>query len=140
MNSTKAWLVLGAASLGALAVIFYGQKMFLAEIEAPPGTATNTEAPLASVAESAWIELDFGNGAKRLFQGELGSASYPFLLALQSAADNGRFNIRAQKGKLQEIADTAGAWRVYKNGQILTDPVDDLVISGGDRYSLRVGE
>ena len=125
--------VLGLWVIALLAVLF-----FIYPTMKNSGKDTNL-LPLGNTPQeinTARIEIDFNNGSRRVFEGEL-KESYPLLLALESVAEEGSFQLKTQKDIIKQIAGVGGSWKIYKNGVPTNAPLNDLVVSGGDRYMLR---
>lgn len=98
---------------------------------------TPSPIPAASSPNSAIIEIDFNNGKKRAFEGELGKEVYPLHLALQSVTDEGNFSLSLEGPSIKEIAGVSGPWKIYQNGAVAKGPLESLTITGGDYYVLK---
>jgi hypothetical protein len=96
-----------------------------------------TPPTLQSSVKEAIIELDFNNGKKRMFAGELDTV-YPLMAALDSISKEGKFEYKVKDGKIEEIAGVRGKWRIYHNGNLPKSPVEELTIRAGDRYALKL--
>lgn len=136
MKKVDKKVVLGiiiVALLGALGFIYayIYSRNFVKEIDSRP-----PQGAYLPNAHTARIEIDFSNGAKRVFEGELGE-SYPLLIALTSVAEEGNFQFETQKDAIKEIAGVGGSWRIYKNGAYIDAPLNNLTVKGGDRYMLK---
>ncbi len=87
----------------------------------------------------AFIEIDFGNGTRRLFTSEV-VGSYPLHMTLtHSIAKEGRLDIKLGENRIEKIGDfEAGVkkWRIYRNGKPVTENLQQLRVSGGDKYTL----
>lgn len=122
--------LLAIALLGALIFIYSSAKNLKKDtISTPPASVLPN-------AHTARIEINFSNGTKRIFEGEL-EESYPLLIALASVAEEGKFQLETQKDAIKEVAGVGGSWRIYKNGTATDAPLKDLTVKGGDRYMLR---
>lgn len=130
-----AWIVLGIVFSIALGLIFYSNNAFYQEFLYTAATYTK---PATKVkAKKAWIEIDFGE-RKRLFEGDIGKYIYTLDAALKSVAREGDFAIKTRAGKITEIAGVTGPWKIYKNGEEAEGPPNQLAISAGDSYALRL--
>ena len=77
----------------------------------------------------ARIEIDFGQGERRLFEGELKGDEFLLQEALKSVAQEAKFNYSANRGKIQSIAGVTGTWEIYKNGDLQNLSFNELVTS-----------
>lgn len=132
-TKTAYWILIGAAAFITLGVTLSVNR----ELDRTNGLLATPPSPLLNSAKEARIELDFNNGDRRMFAGEL-DADYPLKTAVQSAAEEGNFTYRIKNGRVEELAGVKGAWRVYKNGELVEEPVDQLVIKSGDHYKFSV--
>lgn len=129
MNSYKSPILIIALFV-ILGLAVYAGNIFFKE-KAPYQT------PAVSSPIYAVIEIDFNNGKKRAFEGELGGGVYPLALALQSVAEEGQFAVSIKEGSVEHIAGVNGPWKIYQNGAILQRPPESLTITGGDYYVLK---
>lgn len=93
--------------------------------------------------ELAWVEFDFGSGKKRLFEGEVDQHIYPLKAVLASIADDKNIPLEVQDGKIGKIADVKdenGSWNIYRNGQMVEEHIDRIIITGGDHYTVKYEE
>lgn len=134
LSPVTCWILLLAAFLAGLAAIFFANSVFYSDHLKRTGEIANTVIPEHG---TAWIELDFGNGSKRLFEGNLRGRAYPLLTGLDAAADAGNFRYKIGTGKIVSLAGIQGNWKIYKNNGLITDPVDKIILEKGDQYSLR---
>ena len=130
------WIILTAAAVAALGIIFYSINNFHRDYAE---NARTTNALVIPKKERAFIEINFGGTKKRLFAAEL---KEPYLLeiALKSAAENGKFTFEIRRGIIQHLAgigNTAKSWVIYKNNEIVTATIDQLMITGGDKYTFK---
>lgn len=132
------WFIVGIAALAAAFSVLWTEQKYereLAhdlEILLPSRSATENKYTL--------IEVDFGNGQKRYFQGQVGEYQYTFSEALDSAANNGKFSLTVRNGDIAELAgiyDSGGSWKVYLNGREQKAPVDKFIVSAGEKYVLK---
>ena len=121
------------AALIAGALIFYAHGGFLQEFN------DFVEAPfiLNQKKHLAWIEVDFGEGKRRLFEGEVGGETYALLPALLSVAESGEFRIKVSGGRITEIAGVPATWAVYRNEKTIGTNINLLILQAGDRYAIR---
>lgn len=130
------WGILVVVVLVALGIMWYAERGFYRD----SGFQTS---PIRSKPPTGYarIEVDFGNGSRRLFEGEVDGTSYPLHAVLGSAAEEGGFTVTFSDGSVQEIAGVgngAGKWLVYRNGRKLgRASVDQIMIGDGDHYTLR---
>ena len=86
------------------------------------------------------LEVDFGNGKKRYFQGDVNGYQYTLSEVLDSAANNGKFSLTLRNGDIAELAgiyDSGGSWKIYLNDREQNTSADALVVEAGDKYVLR---
>ena len=134
------WTVLGIVYISSLTLISYANDSFDKEVTLLISPSKASYAPPVHISEKrAWIEIDFGNGKKRMFESALGEENYSLETALASAARAGNFSFSAENGRINHIAhiDNPGAWRVYRNGNITQSSIKNLTITGGDRYTFK---
>ena len=137
MPSFIAYSLIGVSFLGALTFIYEAKEAFTRDLNAEQTVITKPAAPHD---DRAWVELYFGDARMRVFEGYLEGKTYPLALALESVADAGNFTYRIREGKLAKIAgvgDEGGEWIIYRNQQRERTPIHTLIITSGDRYTLR---
>lgn len=132
------WVILGMVAVLALLVIFYSLNSFNADF------LKNSESINALVIpkhERALIEINFGNGKKRVFAGDVKNEVYPLETALKSAAENGKFTFQIKNGfirRLAERGDSRNSWAIYKNDEKVAAHIGELTIARGDRYIFKL--
>lgn len=137
MLGINPWIVLFAVTLLAVGAILYANNKFYLQILNDSRLIAELRVPQDA---KAWIELDFGAGHKRLFEGIVDRETYPFSSVLKVVAENHNFNVDIRKGKIASIdgvGKSSGTWRIYKQGALVLIPLDRLMIQGGDWYTLR---
>ena len=136
------WAILIFAFAVALGSIFYAVSIFDREMLKSVEILNSHTPPKFLKIDSPqlfWIELDFGNGKKRLFEIVVRDVSYPFEPALITTAEFGKFKIEMRgDGTIASIGDVKGRWGIYQNGVKISDSVGDLAARGGDRFVLRL--
>lgn len=137
-DTKTAWIVIIASAGTALALVFQSHRAFVREAD----QIVNDEnfSVLSSPGSSAWIEIDFGNGLRRMFEGDLDNLAYPFESALRASARAGGFTYTIRQGKIIELAGVQGSkgqWRVYQNQKPILASLDQMAIKTGDTYTLR---
>lgn len=137
-NNYEYWIILFASFLGALFVIFYSNAVFNEELKKE--SQIIAEISIVPRQKLAWVEFDFGDGKKRLFEGVVDSQKYNLKVALRAVADEGRFDYKVVDGNLRVLAGVggnSGKWMVYRNSKLADVPLDKLVIAAGDHYTFR---
>lgn len=135
ISHTHSWTFLLIAFFAAFVVIFFANSVFYAEYIKETKEVGNMVIPNKGI---AWVELDFGNGFKRLFEGNLQGNSYPLLVALGAAADAGNFGYKIDTGKITSLAGKRGKWKIYRNGNLVTGAIDSITVQKGDQFILRL--
>lgn len=135
-----AWITLGAVFAASLVLIAQSYNQFLAENrELADETAVSALRPRDE--GYAWIELDFGGGRRRMFEGEVGSAAYSLESGLRAASAAGNFTYTVRKGVIKEIAGVQtsfnGIWRIYRNSALVQEMLDAMTLAQGDTYTFR---
>lgn len=136
-NKPSQWLFIGAATILALLLMFYANEAFYQEHLSTINAVKDISFPHGN----ARIEIDFSTAVKnykRIFESDFGRTTYPLSIALQGAAEEGKFTFSIKEGKITRIGGTSGAWKIYKNGTPTEIPVETLLIRPGDTYTLRV--
>lgn len=141
-NDRPYWAILFFVCAVALGSLFYAIVVFNRAIS-KSAEILNRETPSESgkIENSRlfWIELDFGNGKKRLFEIGVRDESYPLKPALITTAEFGKFQIEMREdGTIESIGGVKGRWGIYQSGDKISDSVEDLAARGGDRFVLRV--
>ncbi len=141
VDQKHAWIVFGAALAVALFVIMQSYDRFLDEERALLDSARAPAVASRFVhAGRAWIEIDFGNGGRRMFEGDLGDLIYPLESGLRAASRAGDFTYEIRKGRIVELAGVHNAeeqWRVYRNRQRIQAAVEDITLAQGNTYTFR---
>lgn len=131
------WVILAVVLLIALALMWYAERGFYRD----SGMFTDQVGGAVPKNGYAWIEVDFGDGTKRLFEGDVDGGSYSLDAVLGSAAQEGGFTVTIRDGVVHELAgvgNAGGVWLVYRNGQKLNEKsIGQLTVGGGDRYTFR---
>lgn len=131
------WIVLLSVTALAVGAILYTNNKFYQQIINDSRFVAELQVPHDA---KAWIELDFGAGTKRLFEGVVDREIYPFSSVLKVVAENHNFNLDIRKGKVASIdgvGKSSGVWKIYKQGALIALPLEVLTIQGGDWYTLR---
>lgn len=132
------WIILGVSAILALLVIFYSLNSFYDDFRKQ---SESMNAFVIPKHERALIEINFGNGKKRVFAGAVKNEVYPLETALKSAAENGKFTFEIKNGfirRLAEIGNSRDSWTIYKNNEKIITHIDKLTITGGDKYILKL--
>jgi len=135
------WAIIIILFVAALGSVFYFNNKFYQEVvlSTSPAVPTQKAAEIRK-ARMVWVEIDFGNGAKRLFEGDIDGQEYSLKDSLQIISDTGQFALKTKEGKITSLAGIGGSigeWRIYKNNELANQGIDDLTIKGGDKYLLR---
>lgn len=134
-TKTSYWIVLFTAFFVAAGVMLNANR----ELNRLDGFSVTPppSLPQSSETQEAKIELDFNNGKRRLFVGELATA-YRLPVALRAVAREGDFTYKIEGGEIKELAGVKGEWKIYKNGKSTNESIDLLTIKSGDHYVLRI--
>lgn len=124
--------------MGAVALIFFENDAFYRDFT---GYVASTSPPSVRQFRSARLTIDFGNGAKRAFEGK-SQAGMTILSALRLSGDAGQFKITTdERGVIVSIAGVKNVsgkrWRVYQNGTAVGDLPGHIGVESGDRITLR---
>lgn len=141
VESRHAWTVVIFVSITAFILIIRAYNEFRADI----GRTIDSARAVSSDGEKqglAWIEIDFGNGKKRLFEGDVSQRSYTLDIALYAAGQAGLFDFTVEQGKIAALADIPNTrqkkWIIYRNGKPASeDALENLIIAEGDQYAFR---
>lgn len=128
------WIILSGVTAAAVLAILLSINGYHREYFETSDYIANLPIPKA---EAALIELDFGDGKRRIFRGAVNKDVYPLDTALNSAAENGNFSFKIKDGALAELAGISGEWNIYRNGEQINTSLRELNITGGDRYTFR---
>jgi len=136
IKKVTAWFCISAALIFSLAMIAYMQRNFKKDI------ASSLD-PIYTARMSprfGFIEIDFGDGSRRRFQGDLDNMPYPLRDTLLLIAKEGGLRLDIENGKIKEIGGVGGSggeWRVYQKGSPRERNLEELNITGGEEYLLR---
>ena len=138
LNSGKInWTVLIAVFLAALIFIFYSVREFNEEIFRLAGDDDSSSGAPAEK-KRFWIELDFGGDKKRLFELAVEDLEYPLAPALITIAEFGNFTVELKKdGTIAKIDGVNGKWGVYKDGEKINVPAENLLVRAGERVTIK---
>ena len=132
------WIVLISVTLVAVGAIFYASNKFYNQIADDSQSVSELKIPQDT---KAWIEIDFGLGHKRLFEGVVEKEVYPFSSVLRVVSENHNFTVDIRKGAIKSIdgvGKSSGSWKIYnRQGALVSAPLDSLTLKGGDWYTLR---
>ena len=140
INNNLSWLIVGLTVLIALAVLFYANNNFYQEFIINSKLLSSYTIPKNAKVKHALIELDFGNGKKRAFRGEVDDTIYDLKSSLEIIAKEAKFTFREKNGRIEKLADignASGVWKIYQNGQVVNQSLQELTVTGGDKYVLR---
>ena len=132
------WFIIGIAALGAAFLIFWAENRYERELERDLKVILQSKSAVRD--KYALLEVDFGNGKKRYFQGDVNGYQYTLSDVLDSAANNGKFSLTLRNGDIAELAgiyDSGGSWKIYLNDREQNTSADALVVEAGDKYVLR---
>lgn len=89
----------------------------------------------------ASLTIDFGNGEKRAFEGEIAEGE-TLVHALGQAAKAGNFSYKLdEKNNLAAIDDFSGgknkSWFWYLNGEKISKPINEISLKSGDKILIK---
>ncbi len=132
-DCNDAWLILIGAFLIVIGLISFAQKNLADELSLAETTAIPKD-------PRAWIEIDFGNGKKREFEGDAVASPQTLFQSLSTISKDAKLSFTFRKNAIYEIngqRTSTGKWVIYKNG-ILTDlPLQELMVNRGDHYLIK---
>lgn len=138
VHSLSAWITIAVALAAALSVMLRAHLLWEAEFFEAIQREDSAD---AASEERALVEIDFGDGRRRMFEGSAPVFFHPLDFALTSAAEAGRFSVTVRDGRIAELAGINGAlggrWRVYRGQEQIRDPVDRVIIRNGEHYVIR---
>lgn len=140
LNNNVSWLIVGLTVFIALVILFYANSNFYQEFTNTSESLNNLAIPKSAKMEYALIELNFGNGKRRAFRGAVDGGIYDLKSSLELIAKEADFTFREKNGRIENLAgvkSAPGAWKIYKNGQPHSQPLQQLTVAGGDKYVLR---
>lgn len=130
------WLCIGAASLSAVIAIAFFHQVFNREIALSLKSVYEIRMPV----RLGFIQIDFGNGRKRRFQGELGNTASSLEDALRAIAQETGMSLSIVEGKVisvDSVGGTDGEWKIYR-GAVPTDKnLKELSVAPGTEYAIR---
>ncbi len=85
----------------------------------------------------AWLEFDFGNGAKRKFVGDF-AAAIPLSMVLEANRKEAGLSLDFKAGRIDKIDGRSGKWVIYQNNKKVSSPFVKLTVKGGDRYLFKL--
>ena len=137
LNKKTYWIIFFSAFLAALFLIFYVSENFNKEMDGLLGVGGGKET-LSEKNQRFWIELDFGNGKKRLFELMAENPEYPLAPALITISEFGGFAVEIKKdGTIARIDGVGGRWGIYKNGEKVEESAREFVVRAGERLTIR---
>ncbi|KKU06011.1 MAG: hypothetical protein UX07_C0009G0015 [Parcubacteria group bacterium GW2011_GWA2_45_30] len=134
----KHWFLIGIAALLAAFSVIWAEQRYERELERDLKVILQSKSAVRD--KYALLEVDFGNGKKRYFQGDVNGYQYTLSEVLDSAANNGKFSLTLRNGDIAELAgiyDSGGSWKIYLNDREQNMSADALVVEAGDMYALR---
>lgn len=140
LDNNVSWLIVGLTVFIALVILFYANSNFYQEFTNTSESLNNLAIPKNAKAEYALIELNFGNGKRRAFRGGVDGGVYDLKSSLELIAKEADFTFREKNGQIENLAgvkNAPGAWKIYKNGQLHSQPLHQLTVASGDKYVLR---
>lgn len=113
-HSKYYWVIVGVAALAVLGTVFVLSDYLAKDATISPEQVKKAE-------EKARLLIDFGNGKKRAFRGEIveGMTVYDALAASQEAAGLS-FSLKGEGDAVEEIdgvKNNSHEWRYYVNGE-----------------------
>lgn len=136
-HNSNYWAIIGLYVVLILLLVNHSYSRSIKEFEALSLYSAKNRLAGADKPRKAWVELDYGNGKKRLFLGEF-DKKYPFYTVLYAAAQKGTINFSTdKKGKIEKIDKVKSDWRIYHNGQYSGLVLDGMTIGGGDEYVIK---
>lgn len=136
------WLIVCIAFIAALGTIFWANNAFYRE--SVGAIEYTTSLPIPRFPESAVvrIELDFGNGTRRLFEGVVFTQESPYSLeaALREIARISDIRVQTKNSYIESINGIGGKnlWNVYRNGERTDMPLRRVILAGGERYLIKL--
>ncbi|QQG45682.1 MAG: hypothetical protein HYW89_02055 [Candidatus Sungiibacteriota bacterium] len=126
IRGTTTWIIVGIASALALGFIFWANNNFyqeyLKEVQSPVPL-------LLPRHDRAWIEIDFGENKKRVFEGAVGGHVYRLPSVLESIVKEAGISLRPPRSR---------KWTVYSNNKTVPKSLSEITVAAGDRYLLRL--
>jgi len=133
------WIIVFFACALAIFTVFYVSENFSEELrQLVRFSEISPESGSSQTQERFWIELDFGNGKKRLFEIKPDHQGYPLEPALVTTSEYGDFTVELRSdGTIASIDGLQGKWGVYQNGRKVSDSVSILFATGGERFVIK---
>ncbi len=127
------WVVCAASCVFVLGWIWHATKNLDREIDFVQEIRVATPA-----LTRAWIEIDFGNGRRRVFEGDVGHHQYLVKPLLETVARERKLALAFKKGSVRHIGGVGtplGIWKIRWNDKDIDVPLETLMIKAGDRYT-----
>lgn len=129
------WAIVGVAALGTLAGVYILSGYLEKESAIAPGQSVSQK----KNADGARVVIDFGNGKKRAFRGEVvrGMTVYDALVASREV---GGFSLSFKGDAIDEIGgikNNSHIWRSYMNGKPITGLPQFEEVKPGDEIVFR---
>lgn len=140
LDNNISWLIIGLTVFMTLVILFYANSNFYREFTNTSGSLNNLVIPKSARMEHALVELNFGNGQRRAFRGEVDGRVYDLKSSLELIAKEADFIFQEKNGQIENLAgvkNAPGIWKIYKNGQPHNQPLHQLTVASGDKYVLR---
>lgn len=132
-SSKYYWVIVALASFAVLGIVFVLGNSLQKEISAPvPGTVFKREG-------GARLVVDFGNGKKRAFRGEVVSGMTVYD-ALAAAREAGGLTVAFRGDAVEEIGgvkNNSHEWRYYVNGKPAASVPQFEEVKPGDEVVFR---
>lgn len=136
LQRATAFKILLIPFLLAILLTWYATREFIKYQDELAVNTANISVPKAGY---AWIEIDFGDNRKRIFEGQVRDASYSFPEVIEAITQANRVTMQIGKSGIVEIDGVRGKWTVYdKRGEKIPSPLEELIVSGGAKYTLRL--
>lgn len=132
-DCNDAWLILIGAFLIVIGLISFAQKNLADELSIVETTAIPKD-------PRAWVEIDFGNGKKREFEGDAVASPQTLFQSLLIIAKDAHLSITFRNNTIYGInGQNSGTnkWVIYKNGILTVLPPQELMINRGDHYVIK---
>lgn len=131
------WTIFLAAFFLALGFIFFENDLFYRDF----AEYFSSFAPPAPEVSPTRVTIDFGNGKRRAFEGEVERGTTAVLALRASEAAGGFHAVTDDHGRIVSIAgvknDDGRKWRAYRNNAFVGDIPGNVEIGPGDRITFR---
>ena len=137
-SETMPWVALALVSVLSMTSTIMLTSNFSREIEGYINPST--QLLVSEKTGRAWIEIEFGDKQKRLFESTMGPSNYPLAQVLAEIAKTAGFSLNIREGQIREIAGIStatGSWNIYRYDMPTHQPIDRLDISGNDYYRIK---